>query len=124
MEWKQIIKPGGHLLLIVPHPHYTFDHRRPATTFAHLKHDFDHGATEADLTHLPEILNLHDFARDPGVKSLTDFEARSRDNLNNRGLHHHVFSPQLTRQCMEWAGFNLKFVESAGDFHIVALGQK
>lgn len=123
-EWRRIIRPGGHLLLIVPHPHHTFDHRRPVTPFEHLLEDFDAGVGEDDLTHLEEILTLHDFARDPWAKSPAHFEKRSRDNVNNRGMHHHVFTPQLVKQCMQWAGLTTAFVEDIGNLHIVALGSK
>src|ERR1700730_1353703 len=35
--WSRVVKPGGHLLLVVPHRDGTFDHRRPITTLAHLR---------------------------------------------------------------------------------------
>ena len=48
-----------------------------------------------NLTHLPEILALHDLARDPWANGREHFERRSRDNLRHRGLHHHVFDAVL-----------------------------
>src|ERR1700689_1629058 len=28
-EWRRVVRPGGHVLLIMPHRDNTFDHRRP-----------------------------------------------------------------------------------------------
>ncbi len=64
-EWARVIRPGGHLLLIVPSKIANFDHRRPYTSFEHLIEDFQHQVDEHDMTHLDEILALHDLSRDP-----------------------------------------------------------
>ena len=46
--------------LVVPHKDKTFDHNRPVTSLNHLEEDLDNDVDEDDLTHLPEILELHD----------------------------------------------------------------
>ncbi len=60
-EWKRVIKTGGGLVLVLPKKESNFDHRRPATKFEHLLDDFPRDVGEDDLTHLDEILALHDF---------------------------------------------------------------
>ena len=61
-EWKRLLKAGGMLVLLLPDGRRTFDHRRPVTPLAHLIDDFNAGTAEDDLTHLSEILALHDLS--------------------------------------------------------------
>lgn len=65
LEWKRIVKPFGLMLIIVPDQRFTFDWKRPVIIFSHLLKAFHNNTTEQDLTHLDEILQLHDLARDP-----------------------------------------------------------
>ncbi len=104
-EWARVIRPGGHLLLIVPNKEGNFDHRRPDTKFEHLLDDQRREMDERDLTHLDEILALHDLSRDPGAGDAASFKARSMLNFENRCLHHHVFSLPLAFQVMRHFGF-------------------
>lgn len=97
-EWMRVIEPGGLLLLVLPNQVANFDHRRPVTTFDHLLEDERRDVGEDDLTHLPEILSLHDLDRDPWAGGRENFIRRSHDNLQHRGLHHHVFDPGLWAQ--------------------------
>jgi SAM-dependent methyltransferase len=106
-EWSRVLKPGGHLVLFAPHKDGTFDHRRPVTALAHLMDDFRAGVGEDDLTHLGEILALHDLAMDPEAGSFESFERRSRRNVENRCLHHHVFDTALASEMVASAGFEL-----------------
>ncbi len=68
-EWKRILKNSGTILIVLPHKAATFDHRRPSTSFEHIKADFDSNVDESDLTHLDEILALHDLKLDPWAGS-------------------------------------------------------
>ena len=119
-EWRRVTRPGGHLLLALPDPSRTFDHRRPVTTLAHLRDDFVRQTGEDDLTHLPEILALHDLARDPGAGTSADFEARSRANPLHRCLHHHVFDLALVRASLAETGWEVLAAESLAPLHLVA----
>jgi SAM-dependent methyltransferase len=38
-RWREVLRPGGHLVMVVPHKDGTFDHRRPVTSLAHLEAD-------------------------------------------------------------------------------------
>ena len=119
-EWRRVTRPGGHLLLALPDPSRTFDHRRPVTTLAHLHDDFDRWTGEDDLTHLPEILALHDLARDPSAGSPAEFEARSSANISNRCLHHHVFDLALVRAILTETGWEVLAAERLAPLHLVA----
>ncbi len=123
LEWKRVLKRGGVLLLVCPHKDWTFDHKRPVTTIEHLLEDHGKRIDESDLTHLPEILQLHDLSMDPMASNLQDFVARSRNNIRNRCLHHHVFDTDLVTQMVRAAGFKVLFV-GTHRLHIIALCQK
>ena len=107
------------MVLVVPHRDGTFDHRRPVTDLEHLASDAVASTPESDLTHLPEILRLHDRRRDPGAIDLAAFERRGRDNLGNRGLHHHVFDTRLAIALVDLAGLQVMTVEIRRPFHII-----
>lgn len=123
-EWKRILRSEGTLVLILPNKKYTFDHRRPVTTLDHLIADFRDGTKEDDLTHLPEILALHDFQRDPDAGEKESFKLRATQNVANRCLHHHVFDPQLATELVKRVGLTVHTVEEIAPHHIVLLAQK
>lgn len=123
-EWRRVLKPGGSILILLPDKHHTFDHRRPYTSFAHLKADFDQGTPESDLTHLDEILALHDLERDPPAGTLEQFKERSLRNFENRALHHHVFDPKLLPELFSFGGFKLMRESVTFPPNIIAFGRK
>ncbi len=112
-ERFRVLKPNGELILVLPNPQFTFDHRRPITTLGHLRDDLHKDTREDDLTHLGEILHLHDLAMDPGApQDVAGFARRSLENLSNRCLHQHVFNVDLAIAALNDAGFQ---VERADD---------
>lgn len=123
LEWKRLLANDGILVLLLPDKRHTFDHRRTVTTLAHLIDDFNAGMGEDDLTHLPEILALHDLERDPDAGDMEAFKARSLHNVENRCLHHHVFDVRLARELVEHAGLKVHAVEELGPHHILLLAQ-
>lgn len=122
-ECKRILKPGAVLLLVLPNKYHTFDHRRPVTTLTHLIDDFEMKTTENDLTHLPEILELHDCQRDPDVLNLEDINLRGMSNIDNRCLHHHVFNVKLAVDLLEYSGLEVKCVDEIRPHHIFLLAK-
>lgn len=122
-EWVRVVKQGGHLLLVLPNKASNFDHRRPVTDFKHILEDYTSDIGEDDLTHLDEILSLHDLSMDPPAGDLNSFRQRSMNNINNRTLHHHVFNGELLRQIFEHAGLEMMLQqETQTDF--IAFGVK
>jgi SAM-dependent methyltransferase len=122
-EWSRLLREGGALLLVVPHRDGTFDHRRPATMLSHLRDDFRREMGEEDLTHLPEILELHDAARDPGVHDVS-FRERAERNAELRSLHHHVFDTRLVVDAVREVGLEVISVEPMRPYHVVVIARK
>lgn len=123
-EWHRVTRSGGHLVLVLPDPVHTFDHRRPLTTLAHLQSDFARQTGENDLTHLEEILALHDLTRDPLAGSRAQFETRARANAEYRCLHHHVFDLALIRAALAETGWTVQAAKTLAPLHLVAWAQK
>lgn len=123
-EWRRVVRPGGALVLLLPDPTRTFDHRRPLTTLAHLQADLANCTGEDDLTHLAEILSLHDLRRDPWAGDAEAFRARSERNDANRCLHHHVFDLALMRAALAAAGWEVAGTERVRPLHLVALARR
>jgi SAM-dependent methyltransferase len=106
-EWKRVIKDDGALILVLPNKQSNFDHRRPFTKFEHLLEDFSGDVGEDDLTHVDEILTLHDLSMDAPAGDLEHFRERSLKNFQNRTLHHHVFDVQLIEQMLDHVRFEI-----------------
>lgn len=123
-EWFRVLRPGGVLVLIVPHKDGTFDHRRPTTAVSHLVADDRARTDESDLTHLDEVLALHDLSRDPATTSIEAFRQRSLSNPANRGMHHHVFVTRSVAQMLDAAGARLLALEAALPFNILAIAER
>jgi SAM-dependent methyltransferase len=123
-EWHRVTRPGGHLVLLLPDPARTFDHRRPITTLAHLREDSARETGEDDETHFSEATALHDFTRDPGVGSDEEFRTRLRENARNRCLHHHVFDLALMQAALSETGWRVLAAETVRPLHLVAFAQK
>lgn len=122
-EWKRVLKQGGLLLLVIPHKDGTFDWRRPTTTLAHMISDFEQNVGEDDLTHLPEILNLHDLSRDKAAGTKNEFSRRCLQNFKNRCMHHHVFDTMSALILVDYARFGIIEVEAFGPHHILILAK-
>ena len=122
-EWMRVIKPGGTIVILLPDYRHTFDHRRTPTPVEHMLEDYRLQTDETDLTHLDEILELHDLSRDLAAGSKEQFRARSRQNFANRCLHHHVFDERNSRALCEAVGLEVKLAEVAKPQHIAILAQ-
>jgi SAM-dependent methyltransferase len=123
-EWTRVLKDDGILVLILPHKDGTFDNQRPVTSLEHILEDFDSGTKEDDLTHLPEILELHNLNRDPEAGDLESFKERSKSNFDNRCLHHHVFDTNLVAQILDHQLLMIHAIEPVMPCHIIAIAQK
>lgn len=122
-EWRRVVRSGGFLIILLPDPRGTFDCARPVTTLAHLEDDLAQNRTEDDLTHLPEILRLHDLGRDPHAGTAEEFRMRAAQNAENRCLHHHVFDLALLRRALEATGWEVCGCEHVRPIHLVAIAR-
>jgi SAM-dependent methyltransferase len=120
-EWRRVVRPGGHIMLIIPHKDATFDHRRPVTTLEHMLEDAAANTDESDMTHLDEFIELHDIARNPAAPSREIFEERCRENLDNRSMHHHVFISQTVVDLCRAADLRVLLLRPAPPCHILCL---
>jgi len=119
-DWLRVVKSCGLLFLVLPNKTINFDRNRPITAFEHLIDDFNNRTTEDDLTHLDEILALHDLALDPEAGTLQQFGDRARRNFANRALHHHVFDLPLLKKIFDY--FSLEVLVTSitlTDYYIV-----
>jgi predicted SAM-dependent methyltransferase len=123
-EWMRVVKTNGYLVLLIPHKDGTFDHNRPVTKLEHLVADYENGTTEEDLTHMDEILELHDLSMDLEAGTHLQFAERSKKNYENRGLHHHVFNSRLAVDLMDYLQLKIKAVEAIAPMHILIVVQK
>jgi len=123
-EWMRVLKDKGFIILLVPHKDGTFDWKRPVTALEHLIEDFKSGTKEDDLTHLSEILKLHDLRKDPGAGSFKEFKARSEKNFENRCLHQHVFNTELVVQLLSYMKLQIHAIENVLPYHIIAIAEK
>jgi predicted SAM-dependent methyltransferase len=123
-EWLRVVKKGGAILLVLPNKNFTFDHNRYVTTFDHLLDDYNKKIDETDLTHLPEILLLHDLSMDVDAGTKEQFEKRSQDNFYNRCLHQHVFDFKLLEQIFEYNNIQVIDKSFAKPYHQIILGVK
>lgn len=124
LEWLRVLRDGGFLLMLVPHKEGTSDHQRPVTSLEHLIDDFEQGITEADLSHLPEILELQAFELELANMDLDSFRYRALKNYENRCLHHHVFDTDLVVQIMDQFKLQILDVQPCSPVNIITLAQK
>jgi SAM-dependent methyltransferase len=122
-EWRRVTRPGGGMVLVLPNYANTFDHRRPPTAVRHMLDDFERDVQEDDMTHVAEILELHDLSRDPLAGTPEEFRQRSLDNFTHRCLHHHVFNEVNSRALLTEVGMTVLAVETALPHHIFLLAR-
>jgi SAM-dependent methyltransferase len=122
-EWTRVVKPRGVIIAVLPDYCHMFDHRRRPTPVKHMMEDYERGTDERDLTHLAEILELHDLALDRAAGSKDNFHQRSLRNFENRCLHHHVFDERNSRELFEAVGMAIDVQEVIKPHHIVMLAR-
>jgi SAM-dependent methyltransferase len=123
LEWLRILRSGGVLIVITPFKAVTFDHKRDIVRIEHLINDYHNQTTEADLSHLDEILRLHDFSRDIPAKNKEFLKIRSEKNFQNRGLHQHVYDQELLYYIFKCLNLDVKIQITWGNNDII-IGQK
>ncbi|MFO1472553.1 MAG: methyltransferase domain-containing protein [Turneriella sp.] len=123
LEWKRVVCPDGHLILVVPHKEGTFDRKRKTTEFNHLLQDYANSIEENDLTHAEEFIRDFDFSMHDD-EDRENFRKDILNNLENRRMHHHVFTSPLVVKLVDHCGFQIVAVTARLPGHIVVLARK
>ena len=110
-EWLRVLKKDAVLLIVLPNKRFTFDHKRSVTKFAHLLEDYQNNTGENDLTHLKEILELHDLNMDKPAGSKEQFQVRALKNFETRSIHHHVFDIAVLKEIYSFFNFEVILVD-------------
>ena len=122
-QWRSVLHPKGMMLVIVPDKDGTFDHRRPFTSLEHIENDFANAVPESDLSHMEEILALHDLALDPHAGTPVQFRQRCRQNFTVRAMHHHVFCPDVLRKMFLQLGMQVLDISKEKPYHILVVAR-
>jgi hypothetical protein len=86
--------------------------------------DYANQVGEDDLTHLPEVLALHDLEKDIKAGTKEQFRQRCLDNYSNRAIHQHVFDTLTAIQTVDYAGFNIVRIDNREPYHIIILARR
>ncbi len=121
-EWIRVLKKDGVILLILPKKEKCFDHKRSVTLFSHILEDYKNNIREDDLTHLEEILKLHDLEMDKPAGNIDQFRMRSMKNYENRALHHHIFNSSLLIEIFNY--FKINIIDTIERDEYVIIGKK
>lgn len=130
VEWKRVIKKGGFMILVLPNPEFTFDHKRKLTDFEHILNDFRINTPEEDQTHVQDVIDNCDLSRVyllGGKGETIPYEMHvqyCKDNAKLRTLHHHVYTDDVVHRMLETAGFKLTATEHFAPFHMIYLAHK
>src|SRR5208337_917164 len=124
LEWRRLLRISGVLLIVVPDKRNTFDHKRPFTSFEHIHADFAAGTEEDDLTHLDEVLALHDLRLDPLAGSRQQFHERCLQNAKFRAIHHHVFTSHVLALMLKDIDMRVLSLTTERPAHIIGFALK
>lgn len=121
-EWLRVLRPGGTLVLALPHAERTLDRFRARTTLEHHIEDFARQSGEPDHSHdeevkagwskLPDIeAQTAQYEREWGAP-IWDFDFR----LANGVMHYHVWTQNDVVRLLQHLGLEiLEVVEQARD---------
>ena len=129
-EWNRVIKDGGMMVLVLPNPEFTFDHKRKRTTFEHILNDYNNNTVEEDETHVQDVIDNCDLSRVyllNGNGQTIPYEQHvqyCKDNARLRTLHHHVYTDNVVHRMLETAGFKLVGNEHFVPFHMIYITKK
>lgn len=123
LEWARVVRPGGLMLIIFPYKNVTADKNRDVTKIEHLIDDYRNFVNEADVSHIDEILRLHDISLDTASKGLDDFKAKAQKNFEHRILHHHVYDQKLLYEIYRCLNFEVK-IQMTWEFLNLIIGEK
>jgi hypothetical protein len=104
----------------LPNKESNFDRYRAVTPFKHLLDDYEKDIQEDDMTHLEEIVALHEHQQGATPESI---RRENIDNFRTRSMHHHVFDIPLIRTMLQHCGFRVIHT-CVTEYTFFALGAK
>jgi SAM-dependent methyltransferase len=106
--WLRVLKPGGHLYLIVPDKRYTFDRARVRTTLEHMILDYREPSPARDLEHFVDYARfVHQLEGEAAIA-----DAR-RLIAGDYSIHFHTFIPKDLVALARWIAAHVTPVEIA-----------
>jgi predicted SAM-dependent methyltransferase len=106
-EWIRVIKPNGHLFLIVPDKRYTFDKERKLTSTYHLVKDYVNCQKDKTLEHYTDFYN--------NVHKITDKKIIQKAFDEQEDIHLHTFTYKSFLDFIESIKTNFELTESKLD---------
>jgi hypothetical protein len=123
-----VVRPGGHLYLIVPDKRSSFDRRRVRTTIEHLILDYQRPSAERDFDHYVDYA-LH-VMRASREGAIAEADRMLREGTS---IHYHVFQPADIVALLTWFAGQVRPIEIlegpvvdpyADEFHLlIRVGQ-
>jgi SAM-dependent methyltransferase len=99
--WNKL-KPGGKLVLLVPHRDLTFDKNRELTTLEHLIMDYKRPLPERDFLHFIDFYEKAFVVPDARQKALAEFNSSFSD------IHYHVWNENSFLEMANYFSGNIK----------------
>lgn len=109
IEWIRVIKPGGHLILFLPHKDRTNDRLRTRTTLDHLVDDFRKNVPDDDATHVDEW--IENVTKAGGIPEHYRHVAKA-DLACTGSIHHHVWVAEDIKEVMEYLNLEVVLCEN------------
>ena len=88
--------------------------------------DFAKNILEGDTSHLDieEIVQDYDFSLDLGISGKEEFIARTKENIQNRALHQHVFVTETLLQLVDYCSLKIILVRPRLSYGVLVVAQK
>jgi SAM-dependent methyltransferase len=129
-EWIRVLRPGGHMVTILPHAERTIDRFRAVTPLEHHIEDFERGVDDADRSHLEEMrAGWEKLPIDPSEPTFEEQWGADRWDWDFRMkhgvLHYHVWTQNEIVRLFQHLGLRIRFVaetvpERPDSFAVVA----
>ncbi len=117
-EWGRVVRPGGTIVLILPHVDRTFDHGRPVANLNHHLAEVgkqidldnpDHFADNEKWTYRQGGEGAHPWQNEPGARH-ADGSWNRRWIAQHAYIHYHCWTQKEMVEIVQHMGWNLRVV--------------